>query len=50
MTRAWFSWFDFWLAIDEYLIIPYNLYTLQYSCTESIIEIKDLAISYWSWT
>lgn len=50
LTRDWFDWFDFWLAIDKYLVIPYNLYTLQFSCTESIFEIKDLAMDYWSWT
>jgi hypothetical protein len=33
LARNWFDWFDFWLSIDFYLFVPYNLYTVQFSCT-----------------
>ena len=39
LTREWFDWFDIWLSLDFYLLVPYNLYTVQFSCTASVEEI-----------
>merc|ERR1712038_1435486 len=44
----WFKWFDLWAAVDVFLIVPYNLYTLQASCTESYDEIIELSQTYWA--
>lgn len=46
MTEDWFSWFDFWESIDYYLIVPHNLYLLQFACTESVYEVDDLLSKY----
>ena len=34
--------------MDVFLIVPYNLYTLQASCTESYDEIIELSQTYWA--
>ena len=39
LLRDWFSWFDFWKAIDLYLVVPYSLYSVNFACTESLYEI-----------
>ena len=46
----WFNYFDIWKALDLFLYVPYNLYTIQYSCTESFYEVNELFYKYWSFT
>ena len=46
ITGRWFNWFDFWFSFDYFLNVPYNLYTLQYSCTESYYEVVELFQTY----
>ena len=46
MTARWFNWFDFWFAMDSFIFIPYELYSLQFSCTMSYYELIDLAEHY----
>ena len=50
LVRDWFNWFDLWLSIDYYLWVPYNLYTVQFSCTASLSEIEELGGKYWQFT
>ena len=50
ISARWFNWFDFWFAIDKWLMISYELYAIQYSCYQSYFEIKDLLIAYWKFT
>ena len=38
----WINYFDVWKAFDLFLYVPFNLYTIQYSCTESFYEIDAL--------
>ena len=43
------KWPNYWnvlKAIDAYLIIPYNLYTLTYGCYWGVLEILDLLTDY----
>ena len=40
------NYFDFWLAFDEYLLIPYNLHTVFYGCYTGAKEIWALLIDY----
>jgi hypothetical protein len=40
------DYFDFWLAFDMYLLIPYNIHEAYYSCYMSAIEIYALFLSY----
>lgn len=40
------NWFDFWLAIDMYLQIPYNLHAVYWSCYQGALEIYDLFKEY----
>ena len=46
----WLNYFDIWKAVDLFLYVPYNLYTIQYSCTESFYEVDALFQKYWSFT
>ena len=46
MLSQWPNWFDFLESIDHYIYVPYNLHTLQFSCTESVSEIADLTRKY----
>lgn len=46
MNARWFNWFDFWFAMDSFLFVPYELYTIQYSCYQSYIELNYLFAQY----
>ena len=36
MTANWFAWFEFWESINQYLNVPYNLFTLSSTCITSL--------------
>ena len=40
------NYFDFWLALDAYLHIPYNMFDIFYGCYEGAKEIWKVAIDY----
>ena len=40
------NYFDFFLALDHYLLITYNIYTIYDSCWEALKEMYKLAIEY----
>lgn len=43
----WFYWFDALAAFDKYLLIPYNLNTVTYSCYYGAMEVWDLMLYYY---
>lgn len=46
MESRWFNWFDFWFAMDSFIWVTYELYTIQSACTDSWNEIKVLFSDY----
>lgn len=46
LMRDWYNYWDTWKAFDTYLIVTYNLYTIQFSCFESVTEIQELSRRY----
>ena len=46
MLEKWPDYFNFFKAIDNYLVIPYSLYTITYSCYYGVYEIYDLLQEY----
>lgn len=46
MVEKWFNYWNFLRAIDNYLIVMYNLHTLCFSCYHGILELVDLFQDY----
>ena len=46
LLEKWFNYWNFLRAIDNYLVIPYNLYTVTYSCYYGVLEILSLLEEY----
>ena len=46
LLEKWPNYWNVLKAIDSYLIVPHNLYTIIYSCYWRVLEIADLLSDY----
>ena len=46
LVEKWFNYWNFLRAIDNYLIVTYNLHTVCFSCYYGVLELVDLFDDY----
>jgi len=49
LAEDFFNYWNVLKAIDNYLIVTYNLYTITYACYYGVLEIVELMLDYFIW-